>query len=257
MKHVLSAMRQLVRGAGLRKIKLTSSRSSHDVVRILSIPGVFRPWDDSALLAQTLSAEELKPGAAVLDMCTGSGVLAIVAALLGAGTVTAVDVSQRALFCTQVNALLHRVRIHTRRGDLFAALGDGTLFDVIVSNPPWLPSDKETLPEGGISRAWAAGRNGRELIDRVCTAAPAHLRPGGFLLLVQGSFCDVPATLESLTAQGMKVEIAARRVVPLLLAEVGQRAWEVQQDGPWTRDDSTYEIVVIRASRPLPDEPTR
>ena len=155
-----------------------------------------------------------------------------------------------------MNALVHRVRIHTRRGDLFGALGEGALFDVIVSNPPWIPSETETLPEGGISRAWDAGPNGRALIDRVCAAAPAHLRPGGFLLLVQASFCDVPETVEALTAQGLNVEIAARRVTPML-TELGQRAWEVQQDGPWARDDSRYEIVVIRASRPSADERTR
>ena len=255
MRLSLNAIRQLVHGVRLRKIELTPSTSSHDVVRILSIPGVFRPWEDSALLAQALSAENFRPGAAVLDMCTGSGVLSIVAALAGAGTVTAVDVSQRALICTQMNALLHRVRIQTRRGDLFAALEDGALFDVIVSNPPWLPSTSETLPEAGISRACLAGRNGRALIDRVCAAAPAHLRPGGFLLLVQASFCDVPRTVEALTAQGLNVEIASRRVTPMV-KELGQRAWEVQQDGPWARDDSRYEIVVMRASRPFPERTT-
>ncbi len=251
----LNAMRHLIRGAGLRKIKLTPSKSSHGAVRILSIPGVFRPWEDSALLAQAFSAENLRPGAAVLDMCTGSGVLAIVAALVGSGPVTAVDVSQRALICTQMNALVHRVRIHTLRGDLFAALGDGALFDVIVSNPPWVPSDTKVLPKGGISRAWDAGQNGRALIDRVCAVAPVHLRPGGFLLLVQASFCDVPKTVEALNAHGLNVEIAARRMTPML-TELGHRAWEVQQEGPWARDDSRYEIVVVRASRPLEDDRT-
>jgi release factor glutamine methyltransferase len=253
MSLVLTVARHLLRGAGLTTIKLTQpAESATDAIRILSIPGVFRPWADSTLLAQALSAENLKPGAAVLDMCTGSGVLSIVAAQLGAATVTAVDISGRALICTQLNAVLHSTRIHTRRGDLFLALREGALFDVIVSNPPWLPSATEELPARGISRAWDAGRDGRILIDRLCAEAPDYLRPGGFLLLVQASFCDVSKTVELLTAQGLNIDIATRQVSPML-PEWGQRAWEVQQDGPWARDDSTYEIVVIRASRPLPN----
>jgi release factor glutamine methyltransferase len=248
----LTVARRLAREAGLSRnmITLAPSESSSDAIRILSIPGVFAPWDDSALLAQALNAEKFKPGAQVLDMCTGSGVLSIVAARLGAGRVTAVDVSRRALICTQLNALSHRARIHTRRGDLFRALGEGARFDVIVSNPPWLPSDTESLPGRGLSRAWEAGRNGRALIDRVCAGAPGHLCPGGFLLLVQASFCDIPETMEALTAQGLNVEIAARRVVPGSTTWQSKRASELQQHGPWARDDAGYEIAVIRASRP-------
>jgi release factor glutamine methyltransferase len=249
-------LRRLLGGAGLTTIKLVSSGGSY-TVRVVNFRGVFKPWTDSVLLAESLSAENLKPGAAVLDMCTGSGVLSIVAARLGARTVTAVDVSRRALACTRLNALLHRVQVRTRRGDLFAALGgdgEGALFDVVVSNPPWLPSATEELPARGLSRAWIAGRDGRALIDRVCAEAPAHLRPGGVLLIVQASFCDPSATMELLSAQGLKVNVSARLVAPMLKV-FGERAWEVQQSGPWARDDSTYEIVVIRASRPPQDEP--
>jgi HemK-related putative methylase len=251
---ILTVARRLLGGAGLVRIKIAPSESSDNAIRVLSIPGVFRPWIDSALLAEALSAENLKPGTAVLDMCAGSGVLSIVAARLGAGTVTAVDVSRRAMICTRLNALFHRAQVRTRRGDLFAALGEGASFDVVVSNPPWLPSATDKLPTRGIDRAWEAGRDGRALIDRVCAGASTYLRPGGFLLLVQASFCDVSATVELLTAQGLNVDIVARRADPMTTM-YGERVWEVQQDGPWARGDSTYEIVVIRASQPLRDEP--
>jgi release factor glutamine methyltransferase len=247
----------LLGGAGLTTIKLVSGGRSF-TVRVVNIRGVFKPWTDSIFLAESLSAENLKPDAAVLDMCAGSGVLSIVAARLGARTVTAVDVSRSALACTRLNALLHRVHVRTRRGDLFAALGgdgEGALFDVVVSNPPWIPCATDDLPARGISRAWVAGRDGRALIDRVCAEAPAYLRPGGVLLIVQASFCDATATMELLSAQGLKVNVAAHLVAPMLTS-FGERAWEVQQSGPWARDDSTYEIVVIRASRPPHHEPT-
>ena len=190
----------------------------------------------------------------MLDVCTGSGVLSIVAAGLGAGTVTAVDVSRLALICTRLNALLHRVQVRTRRGDLYAALGEGALFDTIVSNPPYMPSATDDLPTHGIVRTRYAGRDARALIDRVCAGAPTHLRPGGFLLLVQASFCDIPATVELLTTHGLNVNIVARRVSSM--TRLDERARKLQQYGPWATDDSTYEIVVIRASQPLPDERT-
>ena len=83
-----------------------------------------------------------------------------------------------------------------------------------------------------IARAFEAGRDGRALIDRVCAAAPAYLRPGGYLLLVQASFVTSRprCTVESLTAQGLNVEIAARRVVPMLTEF--ERAWKSSAGRP-------------------------
>ena len=104
------------------------------------------------------------------------------------------------------------------------------------------------LPAPGIRAAT------RALIDRVCAGAPAHLRPGGFLLLVQGSFCDVPATVELLTTHELNVNIVARRAAPVTVLD--ERARELQQHGPRATNDSTFESVVIRASQPPPDECT-
>jgi release factor glutamine methyltransferase len=254
--RVRNTARRLLQRAGVdtAEVQLAPGASAGHAVHVLVFPDVYYPASDSALLAEALSAENLKPGAAVLDMCTGSGVLAVVAARQGAGKVTAVDVSRRALICTRLNALVHRAPVRARRGDLFAALPEGEMFDAVVSNPPWLPSATDDLPARGISRAWDAGTNGRALLDRVCAAAPARLRPGGFLLLVQSSICDLPATVEMLSRQGLDVTVVGRRVAPMtpLLRE---RAREMQHQGPWAPADSTYETVVIRASRPLPGKP--
>lgn len=243
-----------LRAAGFARVELAQGTSSASAIRVLSIPGVYKPQGDSALLAEALSAVNLKPSAAVLDMCTGSGVLSIVAARLGAGTVTAVDVSRLAVICTRLNALLHGAPVRTRRGDLYAALGEGMLFDIIISNPPYMPSATDDLPTHGIVRTRYAGRDARALIDRVCAEASTHLRPGGFLLLVQASFCNIPATVELLTMHGFNVNIVARRVSSM--ARLDELARKLQQHGPWATDDSAYEIVVIRASQPLPDERT-
>ncbi|MEA2249704.1 MAG: release factor glutamine methyltransferase, partial [Solirubrobacteraceae bacterium] len=65
-------------------------------MRLLTLPGVFRPRSDSWMLAAHLRGQ-LRPGAAVLDVCTGSGLLAVTAARHGAGSATAIDVSRRAV----------------------------------------------------------------------------------------------------------------------------------------------------------------
>jgi len=145
-------------------------------MRVATLPGVFRPLSDSRLLADCMR-RELVPGMAVADVCTGSGMLAVAAALAGAGTVTAVDVSHRAVLTTLLNARLNGVAIRAVRGDLLSAL-PGESFDLIVSNPPYVPAESDDTPTRGPGRAWDAGRDGRVLLelDREAQAvAPGQL----------------------------------------------------------------------------------
>ena len=91
-------------------------------MRVATLPGVFRPRSDSWLLAAHLRAEMtgLPPAPSVLDVCTGSGAIAIAGAQAGAGAVTAVDVSRRSVLTVRINARLNGVRVRALRGDLFA-----------------------------------------------------------------------------------------------------------------------------------------
>lgn len=215
------------------------------VLPMVTLPGVYRPRPDSWLLAQALSAEGLLAGASVLDLCAGSGVLAVVAAREGA-TVTAVDVSRRALLCTRINAWRHRVVVRTRRGDLFDGVPPGELFDAIVSNPPYVPAATDELPRRGAARAWDAGRDGRALLDRVCADARSHLRPGGVLLLVHSSVCDVAATAAALENQGLTVDIVGCRTAamgPIMRA----RASAMWQTGLLSHGELSHHTVVVRA----------
>ena len=209
------------------------------------MPGVFRPISDSRLLADCLR-RELSPGARVADVCTGSGLLAVTAAQHGAGAVSATDCSRRAVWTARLNARLNGVVVDAVRGDLLKPMG-GRQFDLIVSNPPYVPAENDDLPSRGAARAWDAGRNGRALIDRLCDEAPAHLRPGGTLLLVHSSVCDERSTLERLQSRGLETEVTARRrgvLGPILAA----RAPALQERG-LLPPGGVEEIVVIRARR--------
>ena len=161
------------------------------------------------MLARVLREEiGARPGAAVLDLCTGTGALALVAAKAGAETV-AIDISRRAVANVRLNAALNGVRIRALRGDLLAPVA-GRDFDLIVTNPPYVPAPDERLPERGIERAWQAGLDGRALIDRITAEAPAHLRPGGALLIVQSSINGTEATVDQLAEQGLDADVAYR-----------------------------------------------
>ena len=208
------------------------------------VPGVFRPRSDSWMLTESVGDPPPRPGAEVLDLCTGSGVVAIAAARLGARA-TAVDVSRRSVLTVRLNARLNGVggRVSAVRGDLFASLGDRT-FDLIASNPPYVPSGDSSLPERGPSRAWEAGPDGRAVIDRICAEAPERLRPGGRLLLVHSSLSGTDATLERLAAAGLDARVARRErgpLGPLMLA----RAEELERRGVLPPGRREEEIVVI------------
>jgi release factor glutamine methyltransferase len=217
---------------------------SSPIVRLFTLPGVFRPRPDSWMLARALAAEKLAPGARVLDVCTGSGVLAITAARCGAQA-TAVDISCRAVLCARVNARLNGVRVRTLRGDLLSAVG-AARFDAIVSNPPYLPGDPD-LPRRGAERAWEGGHDGRALLDRLCAQAPRHLAPGGVLLVVHSSLCGTDSTLDMLRDRGLQAEVIARHqgsFGPLLRA----RAAELEARDVLALGQREEEVVVVRAA---------
>jgi release factor glutamine methyltransferase len=211
--------------------------------RIVHLPAVFKPRSDTWMLADELLSE-LRPGATVLDVCTGSGAIAVTAARAG-GDVTAVDVSRRAVASARLNAALHRVRVRAVRGDLFGPVADRR-FDFVVSNPPYLPGPDDSLPRRGPARAWEGGVRGRLLLDRICSEASAHLNPGGSLMLVHSSLTGTEETLERLRAAGLAADVVARRRGPLgpLMLE---RAEALERRGLLEPGDRTEELVVIRA----------
>jgi release factor glutamine methyltransferase len=217
-------------------------------VRIVTLPGVFRPHSDTWLLAGCLRGDALLRGASVLDVCTGSGALAVAAARHGARYVTAIDVSRRAVITARINARLNRVRIRALRGDLFAPV-TGERFDVIVSNPPYVPAAGDRLPKRGPARAWDAGRKGRLLLDRICDDGPAQLRPGGLLLVVHSSVCGPDETVARLADGGLEVDVVSRVRGPLgpLLT---RRATELEARGLLRPGQRVEEMVVVRGRRP-------
>ncbi|CAM5236857.1 HemK2/MTQ2 family protein methyltransferase [Streptomyces chartreusis] len=207
-------------------------------------PGVYTPQWDTGLLARALGREDVGSATEVLDLGTGSGALAIQAARLGA-RVTAVDISRLAVLTARINALLAGRRVRVRRGDLADAV-PGRSYDLVVSNPPYVPSPAARLPLRGRSRAWEAGRDGRALVDRICTAAPSVLRPGGVLLIVHSGLCDSRTTLQRLSDAGLRASVTERATVPYGPVLRSRQRWLVRE-GLAEHAENREELVVIRA----------
>ena len=209
-----------------------------------TLPGVFTPHSDSWALADAVSREPSIDGAHVLDVCTGSGVVALAAALAGA-RVTAIDLFERAIENVELNCSRAGVPVRALRGDLFAPVA-GERFDIIASNPPYVPSVNDELPRGGPERAWAAGRDGRRVLDVLVAQALDHLAPGGALLLIHSALIGEQPTLDRLLRSGfVRADVVERRRGPL-----GPLMREQQRLGTISPTITEEEVVIVRAVAP-------
>ncbi|MCW6005090.1 50S ribosomal protein L11 methyltransferase [Micromonospora sp. CPCC 205371] len=224
----------------------------------LRFPGAYPPQADSALLTAAAAAAPIPPGARVLDVCTGSGALALAAARLGAGEVTAVDVSRRAVMCVRLNAWARGLPVRARRGSLadllaappWTATRDEPArrsYDVVLANPPYVPCSSESVPTGR-ERAWDAGPDGRAVLDPFCLAVPGLLSEAGFVLLVHSHVSDVERSLALLRDGGLQTAVVARRRVPFGPVMRARTAY-LEATGLIRRGQRHEDLVVIRASR--------
>ncbi|WP_310794767.1 HemK2/MTQ2 family protein methyltransferase [Streptomyces sp. TLI_171] len=198
---------------------------------------------DTALLLDVLGREPVPPDARCLDLGTGCGALALAAARRGC-RVTAVDVSRLSLATAWLNARLHRLPLRLRQGDLTGPVPAGR-FDLVLSNPPYVPTDPAAAPHGGLARAWDAGPDGRLLLDRLCRQVPPLLAPGGVLLLVQSSLARPAATVRQLRAAGLRAAVVARRLQGFGPVMTARAPW-FERAGLIEPGVRTEDLVVVR-----------
>jgi len=146
--------------------------------------------DTETLVESVIVALHEFPEPDVLDMCAGSGAIGLsVKTLLPSANVTLTDVSRDALEVVRRNAHELNVDVEIRHGDLFKAVGRDK-FDLIVSNPPYIPKEdlahlqREVLREPML--ALDGGEDGLDLYRRIAADAAEHLNPGGFIYLEVG-----------------------------------------------------------------------
>ena len=137
--------------------------------------------------------EDVANVTSVLDLCTGSGCLAIIAAGIFPGAeVDAADLSADALEVARINIDDHDVadRVNLLQGDLFEAV-EGRTYDLIISNPPYVAGGEvEAFPPEYVHEpvmAHLGGEDGLDLVRRILAVAADHLNPGGGLLCEIGT----------------------------------------------------------------------
>ena len=173
-------------------------------------PNVLVPRPDTETVVEVARAWRADRAAPcrVLDLCTGSGAIAIALAKeLPAATVVATDVSAAAVAIAKKNAERNGVaaRVDVREGDLWKAVA-GERFDLIVANPPYIRSDVIPTLQAEVLReprlALDGGADGMAFYDRICADAREHLEPGGALVVEHG-FDQAEAVYARFTAAGM------------------------------------------------------
>lgn len=216
-----------------------------DGMRLVTLPGVFAPTrSDTHLLWRGVDDAALPVTGRVLDVCAGSGVLALAAARAG-GTVTAVDLSRRAVCTVRINALRLGLGVDVRRGDLLAPVA-GERFDLVVSNPPYIPLPARLRPPA--ARAWDGGEDGRALLDRLCRAVPDVLAPGGTVVVVHSSLADLRRTEALLAEGGLAVRRLAQREGPL--GPIGRRHRAHLRAIGVIDDDEVERVAVVAGTAP-------
>ncbi len=180
-------------------------------------PAVLIPRPDTEVLVNVaVDKARALESPAIVDLGTGSGIVAILTArLCPRAQVTAVDVSSVALDVARVNAQRHGVNIRFREGDWYAPLGDER-FDLIVSNPPYVVAGDPHLQQNGLPfepiqalTDGIVGGDGLACIRRLIDGASAHLHTGGWLLMEHGY--DQAVEVRRLLAQAGFDEVASWR----------------------------------------------
>jgi release factor glutamine methyltransferase len=163
----------------------------------------YAPSDDSWLLANALEKENFQ-GKKCLDMGCGSGIQTAALLLGGAEHVTCVDINSSAIFVTQkmVQTYFPHAKVEYVEGNLFEHVKGK--FDVMVFNPPYVPSDEMKWMEVD------GGKEGREVIDKFMSQFPKHLKENGSCFLLVSSLNGIDDVQFRLQKRHLKSKVVAQ-----------------------------------------------
>lgn len=171
---------------------------------------VYEPAEDSFLLADAV-VEEAEPGMRILEVGAGSGfVSTVLRANVKGIRVFATEINPHAARCAKENG------VEVIRTDLFKGIkpgNRGVFFDLILFNPPYLPTSEEEKVPGWLNYAFDGGTSGRETIDRFFDEVRDYLKPGGKILVLISSITGLEAVKGKMTKIGFEVDVVRRKKV--------------------------------------------
>ena len=166
---------------------------------------VYNPAEDSYLLADNL---EIREGQSVLEIGTGSGIVAMYASRL-TDRITVTDINFDACELARRNFMDNGIEnLEILFGNLFEPVKERK-FDVILFNTPYLPTEDDDVIDDTINYAFDGGVNGRKVIDLFLNEVGNHLNDGGIVQLIQSSLSGNQETLTMLDELGFIAEIKA------------------------------------------------
>jgi release factor glutamine methyltransferase len=191
-------------------MKFSRKQAFYDNLVFQIFEEVYEPAEDTFLMADYL-AKVVKETDTVLDVGTGCGILAIVAAKK-ALKVVATDLNPHAVECARLNIETNNVsgKVDVRLGDLLKPILKTEKFDLIVFNAPYLPSEPDE-EKAWLSRAWAGGTSGRQLIDKFIDEASHYLKENGRILLAQSTLANVDETISRFSRAGSEASVVAEK----------------------------------------------
>jgi len=163
---------------------------------------VYTPEADTYLLLEAARAE-VRPGDRVLEVGTGSGFIA--AELAQVTGVVATDINPHAVLCARQKG------VDVVQSDLFC--GIRSTFDLILFNPPYLPTQPYERIDDWLEHALDGGPTGRVVIERFAGQAGRVLAPGGRILLLISSLTGLPEVRDLFFNHGFISEILLKKVI--------------------------------------------
>lgn len=163
---------------------------------------VYQPDADTYLLLDAARAE-VRPGDRVLEIGTGSGLIAV--ELTRIAGVIATDINPHAVYCTKKKG------VDVVQSDLFCGIRG--LFDLILFNPPYLPTRPEERIDDWLEYALNGGETGRLVIGRFAEHVGKVLAPGGRILLLISSLTGLPEVRDLFFRSGFKSQILGKKLV--------------------------------------------
>lgn len=161
----------------------------------------YEPGDDTHMMQRVLREREATPTGRALDVGTGSGALAATLQELG-WPVVATDINPHAASATR-----EKLGPVVARGDLAKAMRGP--FEVVVFNPPYLPSDEDERLEGWIDAAFHGGEGGIEVTLAFLADLPRYLAPGGRAYIVVSDRADLAGLTRAIDAAGFEAYVMA------------------------------------------------
>ncbi|AKB50749.1 putative methyltransferase [Methanosarcina barkeri str. Wiesmoor] len=171
---------------------------------------VYEPAEDSFLLADA-ALKDAKPGMRILEIGTGSGfVSSVLLTNLKEIYLVATEINPHAARCAKMNG------VKVIRTDLFKGIkskNPENLFDLILFNPPYLPTSEEEKVPGWLNYAFDGGISGRDTLDRFLDEVRDYLKLGGEILVLISSITGLDAVKAKMEKLGFEVEVVARKKV--------------------------------------------